>query len=219
MNIKGVIFDLDGTLVDTEKFNSWAWTKVLKSYGIEFSEEDFKQYAGTHGLEVAGILVDKHGFKVEKGNLWVHKEDLLKQMLLEEEIKLMPFSMEILEFLKSEEIMLAVATGGSREKSLTKLEKSGIKDFFQAVITFDDTGRGKPHPDIYLKAIESIGLDPENLIAVEDTQDGVAAAVKAGLRCLAVPNDLSRQQDFSEAENTFSSLEGVLAYLREQLKE
>lgn len=212
--IRGVIFDLDGVLVDTEYYQWQGWVEVLKPYGVSLSKEEYFDYAGKRGDIIESELMIKYGIKVEKGELLRKKENLLINWFESKELKLMPFAREALELLeKNKKYKLAVASGGPEKEVILKLKKTNLYSFFQVIASGSEVKNGKPYPDIYLLALEKLELKADECVALEDTQYGLEAATGAGLTCLAIPNEYSVKQNFSKAYRKLNDLRDAVEFL------
>lgn len=205
--IKGVVFDLDGVLVDTEYFQWQGWVEALKPYGKSISKKEYLKYAGKQGNAIEAELINDFNLTVAKHSLLAKKEPLLIKWFHEKQLQLMPYAREAVEYFLKKKLQLACASGGPRNEVELKLQKVGLLASFQNVVSGTDVKKGKPFPDIYLLAVKNLGLKPENCIAFEDTQYGVASAKAAGLTCFAIPSEYSSQQDFSQADGTFTNLQ------------
>ncbi|MFH0836676.1 MAG: HAD family phosphatase [Candidatus Aenigmatarchaeota archaeon] len=209
---KGVIFDLDGVLVDTE-YNHWqGWIKALKPFGITLSKEEYSNYSGKSGDVIEKLLIEKH--RLPKVQLEKEKENIMTKFFSENKIKTMHFAKESILFFKKNKFKLAVATSSPRDQAITKLRNTGLIDFFNSITARDDVKKGKPYPDIYIHSIKQLGLEPKQCIAFEDTQSGVESAKAAGLYCIAIPTEISLKQNFSKADTVFNNLEQAINHLK-----
>lgn len=212
-NIKGIVFDLDGTLFETEYYQWQGWVVPLKKLGIELTKEKYLDYAGKGGKQIEEELLRDYNLKIEKGSLLEQKKELLEKWFLTEKINLLPFAREIVEFFyNNPQYKIALCSGGSKEEVILKLKRNDFLKYFDYITTNDDVTRSKPFPDIYKKAVEKMGLKYEECLALEDTQYGVQSAKDAGLTCFAVPSEYSLRQDFSMADKIFNSLGEVLNF-------
>lgn len=214
--IKGIIFDMDGVLIDTEGLQWQGWVELLKPLGVSVSKEKYFDYAGKTGKIIEREIIRDFNLNVESGPLRRKKKELLAEWVRTRKLKLMPYAREAVEFFKKRGLKVAVASASPGKELGIKLERSGLKPLFEAVVSADDVERGKPHPDIYLLAAEKLGLEPDDCIAFEDTRYGVESAKSAGLTCFAVPNEFTVRQDFSRADGTFKSLEEAVKNIRDK---
>lgn len=209
----GVIFDLDGVLVDTEYFQWQGWVEVLKPHGKSISQIEYLKYAGKQGSDIESELIIDLNLPLSKNTLLEKKEQLLIDWFETKSLQCMPFAKEAVEYFHHKNFKLACASGGPRDEVVLKLKKVDLLSLFQYVISGSDVKKGKPFPDIYLLAAKSLGLNPEQCLAFEDTQYGVASAKSAGLVCFAIPNEFSYKQDFSQADGVFTNLKEAIAVL------
>jgi HAD superfamily hydrolase (TIGR01509 family) len=128
---------------------------------------------------------------------------------------LMPFAKEAGELLSNNhQFNIALCSGGPSEEILTKLEKNDFVKYFSIITAGSDVEKSKPYPDIYLLAVERLGLKPEECLAFEDTQYGLQSAKSAGVFCFVIPNEYSIKQDFSKADKVISSLKEAIDYFK-----
>lgn len=183
---EAVIFDCDGTLVDSMPAHFNAWCEALSIYGAGgiFKEDVFYAMGGRPTRDIVVDLNAEYDLKLDPDAIALAKrEAFLSKLHLVELIQ------EVADFAKSlsGKVPLAVASGGSRyvvEKTLRLLECS---DWFDEVVTADDVSKGKPAPDIFLKAASLMGVAPEKCLVIEDAAPGVIAAQAAGMQVVTVP--------------------------------
>jgi HAD superfamily hydrolase (TIGR01509 family) len=200
---RGVIFDLDGVLIDSEGLYYRAYSEVLKPYGVTVSREEYEEHWIAQGTGPE-YIVAKHNLPVAPDELRRLRSPIYLQ-LLETEVTLMPCVKEVLARL-APQFALTVATNTNREHLDFVLRRMGIDHFFPVTVARQDYRGAKPQPDAFLTAAEKLGLAPERCVVVEDTYKGVLAAVNAGIRCVAVPNEYTRRNDFGRASLVLSSL-------------
>jgi HAD superfamily hydrolase (TIGR01509 family) len=183
---EAVIFDCDGTLVDSMPAHFDAWCEALAIYGAGgiFKEDVFFAMGGRPTRDIVVDLNEEYDLKLDPDAVALAKRDAYLKKL-----HLVQFIDEVADFAKSlrGKMPLAVASGGSRhvvEKTLHLLDCS---DWFDEVVTADDVSNGKPAPDIFLKAAELLGVAPEKCLVIEDAPPGVIAALAAGMQVVTVP--------------------------------
>jgi HAD superfamily hydrolase (TIGR01509 family) len=199
----GVIFDLDGVLIDSEGLYYRAYSEVLKPYGVTVSREEYEDYwiAQGNGPEYA---VAKYHLPMSPDEMRQLRSPVYLR-LLETEVTLMPYVQEALSHLVPH-CALTVATNSTREHLDTVLRKFGLERFFPVTVARQDYQKAKPEPDAFLTAAAKLGLSPSHCVVIEDTYKGVLAATAAGIPCIAVPNDYTRRNDFSQARRILPSL-------------
>jgi beta-phosphoglucomutase len=212
--IKGVIFDLDGILVDTEYFHWQGWVEVLKPYGKSLSQREYLQYAGKQGDIIESELIKELKLSVKKNELLERKKALVLDWINTKPLHLMPFAEEVIQYFLKKNINIACASGSLKDEALLKLQKGGLLPLFSLIISGSDVKRGKPFPDTYLLTAKKLGLKPENCLAFEDTQYGVASAKSAGMFCFAIPNEFSNEQDFSQADGVLKDLHEAMSIFK-----
>ena len=216
MQIRAIVFDLDGVLISTEVLQYSAWVEALNAYGVVLSKKAYVDLAGRQSDLIALDLVGQHRMRCDPQQLLEAKRIALRRLLRSTTLVLQPHAKETVQELGNR-FPLALATGGSHRETNLKLEQVGLAACFLTVVTRSDVKRGKPFPDIYVTAVERLGLPPHECVAIEDTQHGVAAARAAGLACIAVPGEYSANQDFRGADRVFKSLKDVAACLLSEL--
>lgn len=217
MPIKAVLFDHDGTLVDSEIIHFSHWRDVLRRHGAELSQDEFcRRYVGVPVEANAQDMVRRFGLSATAQTLLDDKEQATADFLRTQAFPLMPGVIEVIEACRRQRLDLAVVTGGGAPGVVASLREYACFSHFTTMVTSDDVAHSKPAPDVYLLAMQRLGLPPEACLAIEDTQAGVSAARAAGLRCLAVPNDMSRAHDFSAATGRCSSLQAALGWIEQQ---
>ena len=215
-NTKGILFDLDGVLFDSEYYQWQGWVEPLRKYGIELTKEMYFNYAGKNGKQIDQELIRDFKLNLNEGELLAQKTLLLEKWFNEKSLPLMPFAKEAVEFfVNNPKFKLGLCSGGDKEEIMVKLEKNDFVKYFSVIVGGDDVSNSKPAPDIYIAGAEKLGLLPEECLAIEDTQYGLQAAKSAGLSCFAVPNEYSIKQDFTNADQVLKSLKQVIEYFNE----
>lgn len=204
-NIRAILFDLDGVIIDSEPLHFEAHKEILKDYGIELTLDDYLDFGVAKGddnlyrkvSERPGILLDKNKISKRK------KQAYCK--ILDKKGKLMPGVLEILQDF-SKKYDLAIVSSGIKASVEYVLEKFDIKKYFKIIIAGEDADRVKPFPDVYLKALEKLNYSKNECLAIEDSETGIKAANNAGLKCIAIPNEFTKNQDFSSADMLLSNI-------------
>ncbi|HVK25509.1 MAG TPA: HAD family phosphatase [Actinokineospora sp.] len=185
--MKALFLDFDGLLCDTESAARRSWTELYAQFGHELSTDVWAAMAGrSNGHETAAAdLAGRVGRPLTAAELsWRFTR---KRMLAESE-PLRPGVAELLGIARDRGLRLAVVSSSDAVWVVGHLARLGVLDHFDVVVTGDDEPRHKPAPDLYLHALAATGLAAADVVAFEDSPSGVAAAIAAGLRCVAVPN-------------------------------
>lgn len=217
--LKAVLFDHDGTLVNSEGIGLDLWRKVLPQFDANLTDEEYQQhFVGIPSSQSIAAFVSRHGIDAMPQDILAQKQALMHAYLREKAFPLMPGAGQAVEALKAADLRLAVVTGaGSTDGVLSTLRHYGWSHTFQALVTADDVERSKPAPDVYLLALARLGVEASEAIAIEDTATGARAAIDAGLRCIAIPHELSKYQDFSHATLVMSSMAEAVQWIKAQL--
>lgn len=185
--LNAILFDLDGTLIDSEGFYVKIWQEVLESYGMNIAGDSLlANLGGKTDVQAFGVLQLEFGFTGEKEELLTRVHQRVAEKLLTETIPLMQGVREIIETLTKLQIRMAVVTSSKREISELHLGRHGLLHHFEFLITRNDVERTKPAPDPYLKALEKLNLPASACLVLEDSPTGLAAAQSAGLPCLVI---------------------------------
>lgn len=187
MNPEGVIFDLDGTLVASERIYRDAWRQAAREMGIELTDEAYARLIG----------LNRHDTIVQLAGIWAgrtHAEsfvDLSQRhydaMVAKQGHVVRSGVRPLLDHLARQKLPLAVATSSARQLALDTLAAVNLAGYFPVVIAGDEVALGKPHPGIYLEAAARLGCNPAGCVAFEDSVTGATAALRAGLQVVLVP--------------------------------
>lgn len=205
--IKAVIFDLDGTLIDTEKYFRINWPKAFEHFGYTMTDEQYLSIRSLGRPFIYSTLKEYSGDpNFDYNKVLEYRSQLMEDSLSKNGIELKKGTEELLIYLKEKGIICAIATASPVERSQRYLEKTGILSYFDRIISARNMKEGKPSPDVYQYAVNELGLKPEECLAVEDSPNGVLSASRAGLKVIMVPDQTPVTDDirgllFAEAEN------------------
>ena len=208
--ILGVCFDLDGTLVDSERLQWEAYRRVLADHGVDIGLDEYRR----HFVAVAGgaeYACRRYGLPFDAATLRARKAAVYRE-LIAAGVPAMRGARACLERLR-DGWRLAVVTNSTRAEATMILDRLGLTALLHAVVAREDYAAAKPAPDAYLGAAAALGLAPRVCVAVEDTPRGLAAARAAGMRVVAVPGELTADQDFDAAWRRLPSLDALDAAL------
>ncbi len=203
----GVIFDLDGVIVDSGEFHFQAWQALGHSVSKEFTHEYFLQTFGMTNDMILSELLGPDASAEEKARLAGEKEVLYRDSI-RGQIKPLPGVMKLLRALKNDWWKVALGTSAPKENVELMFEELKLGQFFDAVSKDGDYERGKPDPGVFLAAQRMLGILPNECVVIEDAPVGVEAAKNAGMRCVAVLTTNSRES-LAKADLIVETLEEV----------
>ena len=196
MSIKAIIFDMDGVILDSETISDKTWLITQDEMNVKTDKDYINMCRGSNRNDTLQILHDVFGEGFDSEGFLKRATELFHQIEETDGIPLMPYAREILEYLKPKyRLALASSTNGVAVKR--QLTNAGIIQYFETLTTGDQVVHSKPDPEIYLKACHSLGLEPEECVAVEDSPNGIRSAAAAGLKVIMVPDKI---QPFPEIE-------------------
>jgi len=203
--IRALVFDFDGLILDTEEPVYRSWLEVYQAHGEELPFERWVQIVGstTAGFHPQYHLEERLGRPLPKEVL-DRRIGRRTEMILAQAV--LPGVVQHLDSARDLGLKLGVASSSTREWVAGHLARLGILDRFECLRCRDDVANAKPEPDLYLAVLECLGVDASEAIAIEDSPNGVAAARRAGMRCVAIPNSITARLDLSEADIRLTSL-------------
>jgi HAD superfamily hydrolase (TIGR01509 family) len=206
MTIKALIFDFDGLIIDTEGPVFQSWQELLVGYGYDMTLADWQICIGT--AEGTRTFFDTLDDRLERP-LDMEAEGpprLQRELELIASQPVLPGVKAYIQRAVELDLKLAIASSSSCEWVVGHLEQRGLRDHFECVLASDDVGVTKPDPSLYLNALECLGVRSSQAIAFEDSPNGVLAAKKADLYCVAVPNPITSQLQIEHADLHLTSL-------------
>ena len=181
-----VLWDMDGTLVDTAEHHFHAWVRICREYGKEFTRADFTATFGKRNPEIIDYLFDGKIQGPEADKLGHQKEEYYRAESTKTGIELLPGVLNLLKSLNELGAKQAIGSSAPRGNLELILKLTGIGKYMQAMVGMEDTQRGKPDPQVFLIGAEKLKIQPQNSVVVEDAIAGVQAAKAVGMKCIAV---------------------------------
>lgn len=211
MSKKGFIFDLDGVIVDTAKYHYLAWRKLAESIGVSFTEKENEQLKGVSRIKSLEKIL-------EWGNKTISEDDFMKLMAIKNDDYLTYINkMDKQEILPDVERVLnllikksqGIALGSASKNARTILKKVDLIHHFEAIVDGNDVIKGKPNPEVFLKAAQALKIQPNQCIVFEDSVAGIQAANSANMISIGIgEKDVLNEadyvfKDFTELDNSF----------------
>ena len=209
MRIKAVLFDMDGTIADTEPFHIKAIQEILKEdLNLEVSDDELDEYIGLIYPEKLKEIFKKRNIQENIGEL-SNRIGKRYIKLVEKRINFTPGAENLLKLLKKNDFLIGLISSSQRKSmnSITKVTNS--KKYFNVTVAGNEVEKRKPDPECYLKAEKELNVKPEECVVVEDSVPGVESAKNAGMFCIAIPNKYIKNGDFSKADIVVNSLNEI----------
>ena len=204
--IKAIVFDFDGLILDTETFDYKAWQAIYRDHGVDLPLSTWLPLVGdaTQNFDIDLRIAELTGKPVDRAELRKRHRAIFLEML--EGVAPMPGVEDYLCAAKRLGIRVGIASGSRRSWVLDRLDQIGLVDHFETIVCRDDVGSAKPDPASYLAAVKNLGTTVDQAFALEDSLTGVAAAKSAGLFCVAVPGPMTKNLSFHNADMRLESL-------------
>lgn len=207
--IKALVFDFDGLILDTEGPIFQSYQELFQSYGYELTMEDWEMSLGS--AEGTSLVYDnlkrKFGREVDLEAIAPKRVERELELIAAQPIR--PGVRQYIQRGQELGLKLGIASSSSCEWVMGHLEQRGLRKNFHCVLGADDVQITKPDPSLYLSVLDQLGVDAQEAIAFEDSPNGVTAAKRAGLFCVAIPNEVTSQLDLDHADLQLNSLEDL----------
>lgn len=209
--LKGVIFDMDGVIYDSEPIHFLLEKEIFRNLGIEVSEEEHHSFVGTSSYYMWEALKNKYELKQLIDDLVKLERGGYLEILINKKKELSPIEgvVGLIEMLKNNNLKLAVASSSSLEVIERVVDLFGFGIYFDNLTSGDCVERSKPEPDIFLYSANKLGIDPADCLVIEDSYHGVKAAKKAGMKCIGYRNMNSGDQDLSKADFIIENYDSI----------
>ena len=208
-----VVFDLDGLMVDSETVFEAAATRLLARRGRTLAPEVFAFMLGRPARPGFAFFREYYGFAESVDDLIAEGRDLFFAVIGDGLVPLMPGVTELLAAVERRGLPAAIATSSSRAYMERVVAPHGLLPRFRFALTGDDVSQGKPCPEIYQKAAARLGVDPGEMVVLEDSLNGLRAAKAAGARCFVVPHALIAREELAAADAVLPSLAAPELYV------
>lgn len=203
--IKALVFDFDGTILDTETQHYNAFQELYQEHGSNLPLEVWGECIGTHSdFNPYEYLERQINKKLDHDKLREQKTERALALILEQQP--LPGIEDYLEAAKELGLKIGLASSSSRKWVEEHLGRSGLMHHFEVIKTADDVTNVKPDPALYVEAVKALGVRPDEAIAFEDSVNGSVAAKKAGLYCVAIPNPVTMHMAFTEVDHVMETM-------------
>ncbi len=212
--LEAVIFDMDGVIFDTEKYYLNIWTEVFSRRGYKLNPDIYISLMGTGRANVIKVFKESYGQSLPMDEMYKEKDDMLLNAIKNNMVPIKDGAEEILRFLKENNIKTALATSSRRERLRIQMEMHDIFKLFDTVVSGEDVQRGKPYPDIFIKAADKIKAQYKKCIVIEDSLSGIKGAHKAGMYPIHV-EDLKKADEeiLMYCKKNFRNLKEIQEYI------
>lgn len=207
--IKAIVFDFDGTILDTETAWYTSCREAYEQHGVELTLEQYSQCVGTshHVFNPYEYLMTELGMQIDKEQfrLLLHRRH--EQLMAEERIR--PGVLELLQAARGAGLGIGLASSSGSDWIDRHLDQLGIRSYFDCVRTADHVEKVKPDPALYTQTLACLGVKPEEAVAIEDSPNGAKAAIAAGMYCVIVPNRVTKELTFGHSHYRVEALSAL----------
>lgn len=214
MNVKCLIFDMDGLMFDSEVIAEMAYKKAVKKFGYDISNEIYYQLLGRNKTDAYMIIKEHMGEEYPAHEIHKLAHEFKYAHIQEHGLPMKKGLMELLEFVKQKGILMAVAS--SSDKSIIEwyLKLGGIEKYFDYIISGEQVVHSKPNPEIFLRVCRELGVTPEEALVLEDSKSGIMAAVNGNIPVICIPDILDHEDEITKLTyKTLPDLTAVMEYL------
>lgn len=218
--IKAIIFDMDGLMIDSEIISYYCYRDLIESYNHPFTLEDYKkEYPGKSLITSLNFIKDKYHLDYDIEEKVNEFHQLETNYIKQDGIKLKDGLIDLLKYLKTNNYKTIIATSSTPKRVEKILTPHNIMKYFDNIVCSNEVERGKPFPDIFLKACDKLGIKPNEALVLEDSEAGIQAAYDAKIPVICIP-DMKYPQDkyVHLVEHIYNSLNDIIPYLKQQRK-
>lgn len=213
-DLRLVIFDMDGLLFDTERPSFKAMKKIMENQGYPYTLEMYKKIIGLSGKQCEEFFKKIYGSNISLQRIFADHDVELQKIVSDEGINIKQGATKLLNELDERNMKRCIASSSSRETIQSYLDLSGLANRFDFYVSGKEVKLGKPHPDIFLEACERAKVSPESALVLEDSLNGLKAAVAANIHCVIVPDLIEPNEEMKKsAYKIVSNLEQVIDIL------
>jgi HAD superfamily hydrolase (TIGR01509 family) len=211
--IRGVIFDMDGLMFDTERLSTEGWLKAAEELHYPLTVPFIKSFKGTSTGTSRRMFLEAFGDAVDYDAARTIRTNYVNGWMKEHGVPIKKGLITLLEYLQAHQIPAAVATSTRKELAQMHLEDAGVCSYFQAFVYGSEVPNGKPNPDIFLIAANKIGVAPSDCLVLEDSPAGITAGKAAGASVIAIPDQIELSEELLKGVTVLPDLEKVCAWI------
>lgn len=190
---RGVIFDMDGVISDTQDMHSQVESKFLSGLNIHIHPDEITaRFAGVGDKAMFSTIFAEHGINHSIEDIRKEKWDMMLKMVEQHGIKQVPYATELIRLLYEKGFVLSVASGSPKSFIEQVIDALSLRKYFSAFVSAEEVPRGKPAPDVFLEAAKRSGINPNRCVIIEDGLSGMQAALQADIPCIALVQDRSK---------------------------
>ncbi|MBN2043043.1 MAG: HAD family phosphatase [Candidatus Aenigmarchaeota archaeon] len=206
--INTIIFDMDGVLLDSVPQHRQAFAEVFRDVGVHVSNDDFREVSGMTTPDIIRNIAKKHGMEVDV-EVMSEKKDKKALEKISKDMRIFDGVRDVVKNLRNNGFRIGFASSSDKSVIDHFMEKGGLKGMFDSVVMGIDLHRSKPDPEVFLLATEKMGSRPESSVVVEDARNGIIAAKRARMKCIAIKNDFIRPEDIKKADVIVNSIKEI----------
>ena len=210
MNLKAVLFDMDGVIVDTEPLHRKSYYRMFDDFRLEVSDSMYDSFTGRATLPICSTLCDHFGLSESPEHLVYTKRKHFKHLFdTDNDLALLDGVFDLIKDYHNNDLTLVLASSASMINIDRIFERFDLNRYFKAKISGADLKASKPHPEIFLKAAALAGEKTHNCMVIEDSTNGITAAKAAGIYCVGYKSENSTNQDYSKADKVISDFNEI----------
>jgi HAD superfamily hydrolase (TIGR01509 family) len=207
--LKAVIFDMDGVIIDSEPLHIEVVLNILKSLNINLEYNEIVKYIGISNSFMWNELSNKYNINIPVVELMEMQHSMNIKILDKHENIMLPGIIDLLEEIKKNKIETAIASSSTIDYINAVIQKLNILHYFNKIISGEQVVYGKPKPDIFIKIVELLGVSPKECVIIEDSDNGIRAAIDAGIKVIGLRNPNSGNQSLTGADYIVNSLNTI----------
>lgn len=215
--IKAVIFDMDGLMINSERVTFEGYQKVMSSMGMNITEEFYKTLLGKTLKTSEDLFHQVYGHDFPMSEVIIQVHQYMAHRFDEEGVPIKPGLLQLLSYLKDHHYQTMVATSSQRSRVNHILDIAHLTQYFDNSICGDEVAKGKPNPEIFLKACEKLGVQPHEALVLEDSEAGIQAAYSGNIKVICIPDMKYPEADYQKMTTCIlDSLDQVIDYLKKE---